>query len=261
MGGQLDEYQDWLTAAGYARTTVRQRVDFAARCRDEWGTWAVQPPELAAWLADREGWTARTYYNHLRTLYAWLVESGRLDVSPLTMRRPKSPDPRPEPLSPVEVTWTLGAAAGHVPAVLVLGYFAGLRSSEIAAFRGESITPAGIYVVGKGGQGAMVPTHPAIWEVAQTYPRQGWWFPSPQAGREHVHPNTVSLWVRTLFREHGIAKSVHRARTTYGTTLLRGGANIRVVQKLMRHRSLSSTEHYLGVHADELTEAIRRLAA
>lgn len=141
-----------------------------------------------------------------------------------------------------------------------------IRRAQVSAkggpnFRGESVTPAGVYVVGKGGQGAMVPTHPAVWEIAQRFPRHDWWFPSPQAGREHVHPNTISLWVRTLFRAEGIDKSIHRARTTYGTTLLRGGANIRVVQKLMRHRSLSSTEHYLGVHADELTEAIRRLAA
>lgn len=47
----------------------------------------------------------------------------------------------------------------------------------------------------------------------------------------------------------------------YGTNLLRGGANIRVVQELMRHESLATTAGYLQVEESERVEAIRRLSA
>ena len=62
-------------------------------------------------------------------------------------------------------------------------------------------------------------------------------------------------------REVGLPGSIHRFRATYGTNLLRNGENLRVVQELMRHASLATTQHYLGVSEDEKRDAIGRLAA
>ena len=59
----------------------------------------------------------------------------------------------------------------------------------------------------------------------------------------------------------GIEGSLHRCRHTYATELLRAGANIRVVQTLMRHASLSSTQIYTAVDENERREGIRRLGA
>jgi len=64
-----------------------------------------------------------------------------------------------------------------------------------------------------------------------------------------------------LFKANGIEGSLHRARHTYATTLLRTGANIRVVQELMRHKSLSSTAIYTGVDEEELRNGIAGLQA
>lgn len=63
------------------------------------------------------------------------------------------------------------------------------------------------------------------------------------------------------FKAHGVEGSSHRNRHMYGTELLRTGANIRVVQELMRHASLETTVRYLGVNEDEKRAAIRRLIA
>lgn len=62
-------------------------------------------------------------------------------------------------------------------------------------------------------------------------------------------------------RSLGIDGTLHQARHVYGTQLLRSGANLRIVQELMRHRSISSTEIYTAVSSDERTDAIRRLGA
>lgn len=143
---------------------------------------------------------------------------------------------------------------------LLLGLLAGLRRHEVAKIKGADVDENAIYVLGKGGQAAVVPTHPLLWLAAQDMPA-GYWFPSSHRDRPHVSANLVGDVVRRHFRSLGIAGSIHRTRATYGTTLLRNGHNIRVIQGLMRHRSLSSTEHYLGVTEDERVAAINSLAA
>jgi integrase/recombinase XerD len=107
----------------------------------------------------------------------------------------------------------------------------------------------------------MLPTHPELWQIAQNYPRRGYWFPSEKAPAGHIDPGTVTRRVTMHFRSLDIDGSSHRNRHGYGTFLLRGGANLRVVQELMRHSSLQTTALYLGVNEDEKVAAIRSLVA
>jgi len=116
-----------------------------------------------------------------------------------------------------------------------------------------------LFVTGKGGQEATVPTHPDLWLLAGSYPATGYWFPSPSGG--HILAGTVGIRVGRLFRRHGIEGSIHRTRHTYGTRLLRSGANIRVVQTLLRHASLATTEMYTAVDEDERRAAVCLLRA
>ena len=59
----------------------------------------------------------------------------------------------------------------------------------------------------------------------------------------------------------GIEGSHHRCRHAYGTALLASGANLRVVQELMRHESVTSTQMYTRVTDDERRRAVERLVA
>lgn len=113
-----------------------------------------------------------------------------------------------------------------------------------------------LQVIGKGGRTAVLPTHPAIWKAAQRH--DGYWFPS-RGG--HVSALTVSLRVSRVFWAIGVEGSFHRCRHYYGTSLLRAGVNIRVVQELMRHASLATTAAYLGVDQEEKQAAILALGA
>lgn len=144
----------------------------------------------------------------------------------------------------------------------MLGYLAGLRAHEIAKFSGRDIDQDRIRVNGKGGYDDSVPTHPLLLDLSEAMPAQGFWFP-PLARKEneHIQSGTVTYHVGVLFRSLGIEGAAHRTRHTYGTGLLRGGANLRVVQELMRHKSLATTAAYLGVDEDERRRAIGSLAA
>lgn len=257
----LSRYENWMRARNASARTIGQRMDFARRCLRSWGTLVPEPERVQSWLTGYSGWTQRTYYGHLSSLFAWLRDEERLIGDPLAEFVLKAPPrPHPRPLTPAEVERVLSDAHGRLRSWLLLAALAGLRCHEVAKVRGEDVTETTFYVLGKGAQAAMLPTHPALWTLAREFPRSGWWFPSPS--REGaVSPNTVSRAVGRHFRRHGIAGSIHRMRATYGTTLLRNGHNIRVVQELMRHRSLSATEHYLGTDHDELVRAIGSLAA
>lgn len=257
------EYEEWMIGRGLRPRTVEQRVDFALWRLREWGTWDMAPVALGRWLGTYSGWTAVTYHSHLSSIYNWLTQTQQLASNPMTdVRRPRTPKPKPKPLSPLEVERALEGVTGHLRTWMLLALLAGLRVHEVAKFDGRDIDAATIYIVGKGGQAASVPTHPELWNVAKDYPRRGMWFPSPVREGQHYSADHISGEIADRFRAVGIEKgSIHRLRATYGTNLVRQGANIRIVQTLMRHSSLATTEHYLGVDEDERAAAIKMLAA
>jgi site-specific recombinase XerD len=101
-----------------------------------------------------------------------------------------------------------------------------------------------------------VPLHPAVQAEAAGYPARGWWFPSPADRTRPMSGNSVSATVSATMRRAGIHGTAHSLRHWYGTTMLRGGANIRVVQENMRHVSLASTQIYTKVDDQERAAAV-----
>ncbi len=256
------DYTTWLKIGGARERTIMQREKFRLSRLRDWGTLNVPDVQVRRWLGQFTGWTKCTYYGHLISLYDWAVEVGEVPTNlARSIDRPRSPRPKPRPLTRDEMDRALDGATGDLRTTLQLGLLAGLRAHEIAKFHGADITEHGIYVIGKGGQGAMVPTHPDLWTIAQGYPSDDWWFPSARTATGHVCPETVTRRVTAHFTALGIAGSSHRNRHGYGTQLLRNGVNLRVVQELMRHASLQTTALYLGVDEDEKVAAIRGLVA
>lgn len=259
----ISGYESWLRAQSLSQNTIHQRVRFADRRWHKWGTWEQTPDDLADFLDRYAGWTRATYYSHLGSVYEWLMDTGqRADTPMRKVRKRPAPRPRPRPLAASQLEVVMADPHPRTRAFMLLAMFAGLRSHEVAKLHGRDIDEHGIYIMGKGGQAATLPTHPLLWELAEDYPANGYWFPSNQRGRLHISASLVGLRVAEHFRACGISHgSIHRLRVSFGTELLRGGASVRVVQELLRHSSLATTEHYLGVTDAERREAIRRLAA
>lgn len=256
-----NDYKAWLRRLGASTATIRQRTIFAEAWLRKWRTWNVPVDRIADWLVSwRSAWTRCTYYSHLRSLYTWLTETKQVESDPMaSIKRPRPPRPHPRPLTAAEALTAIQAATGDLRAHLMLGQLEGLRAHEIAKVRGEEVTEHGVYVIGKGEQGAMVPTHPAVWHLSREYPRVGFWFPSDRSAAGHILAGTVTARVSKHFRALGIVGSSHRNRHTFGTTLMKGGTNLRIVQELMRHTSLTTTAAYLGVDDNELAAAVARL--
>lgn len=261
---EIVEFRLWLTGQGMSASTIKQRCDFLEARLRSWGTMDHAPAFVAAWLTQYQGWTRRTYHGHLVSIYEFLIDSGALVTNPVGRIRPgPMPAGKPNPLDPADLERVLSTAHGHLLAWLLLGFLAGLRCFEIAKIRGDDISATTLFVHGKGGQDAILPTHPDLWKLAQEYPSDGWWFPSVQAKRDHISEGQIGAKIREHLRENGVVGrgSIHRLRHTYLTQLSRNGVPVRVLQELARHKSLATTQLYLEVNSAEKVAAIRSLVA
>lgn len=256
-----DAYQRWLLAHRLSPETIRTRGNFLRRIVAEIGDPAeIDATDISVWLAPWSGWTLASYFYAMHSVMTFMQETERRPDHPMVgMRRPAQPKPAPKPFEDHEVDRILAAARGNHRVQIELGLYAGLRVHEVVKVDGRDVTETKLRVLGKGNKLAHLPTHERLWELAERFPRDGWWFPSTRSQTGHLTSKALTGRTTRLFADLGMDGSFHRLRATYGTRLLRAGINIRVVQRLMRHDSLASTEHYLGVAENELEAAIAAL--
>lgn len=262
----LDAYETYLRSWQAKPATINARLVLARSRLKAWGPSGFTVANIERFLSEdakgneRKRWTVATYHNHLTDFCSFLKAAGIIEANPMeSVKKVKRPAKRPRPLSEAEVARVLSVVEGDVRDWITIALLTGLRSFEIAKLRGEHFTDEGLYVLGKGGIEATLPVHPDLAEMQGRFPRHGYWFPGPDDG--HVRSRQISLKVGRLFEAMGIEGSIHRIRHTYGTRLVRRGANIRTVQKLMRHASLETTAGYLAVVTDEERDAILLLDA
>lgn len=262
----VPSYERWMRSWDAAPATIEARTSLARQRLAAWGLEGFTPANVQTYLGT-EGWsrwTRSTYHAHLKSFCEYLVAARHLEANPMDdVRKTSRPRSLPRPLSDAEMALVIETARAHEDPRLLswvtLGRRAGLRCHEIAKFSGEHLTDRGLYVLGKGGKEAMLPIHPEIAAMGMRHPARGYWFPSPYGG--HLQAESLSAAVSKFFSELGIVGSIHRVRHNFGTDLLRGGNDLRVVQELMRHSSLATTAVYTAVDADRLTSAIHSLPA
>lgn len=261
-GMLLSGFSHWLVSWGASASTVEKRISVLLAALAILGDpLEVRSDQIVTWLARPEWsqWTRVTYFAHLRSFFGWLYETGQRPDDPMhRMRAPKSPKCKPRPLTADETMRALEATRGDIQVWLQFGLLAGLRVHEIAKLRGEHISSESLYVIGKGGKEALLPVHPDLWRLAEHYPRSGWWFPRPTSSG-HIASNSITNTITRVFKNLGIEGSHHRCRHTFGTNLLRNGVNIRIVQELLRHESLATTQMYTEVTMTEQEAAIATL--
>jgi site-specific recombinase XerD len=251
-------------------TVITERLRVITRFGDEMELEpsGAGPLHIAEWLGDhRTDWspgTACTYFGYLKAWFHWLqLTDRRIDNPMLKVGRPRNPDREPRPTSDQALMRLLETSMRHRTRVMImLAVLAGLRVSEIAQVRGEHVdtTIPAIWVDGKNRKARTVPLHPLLVDAAATMPTRGFWFPanSMRPG-EHVLGKSVSHVISLAMCRAGIASTPHKLRHWFGTTLLDDGADIRTVQELLRHSSLTATQVYTKIPDQRRHEAIRRL--
>lgn len=266
----LEDWILWMHGKRNSMTVISERTRILTQFATEMD---VQPTsakaiDIVRWLAEHQfDWsdgTACTYVGYLRAWFKWLqITDRRLDDPMLKVGTPKTPDREPRPVSDAGVMRLLTTPMHHRTRVMILlMLLAGLRCSEVARVRGEhvDVTVPSVWVDGKNRKSRTVPLHLLLIDAAATMPTHGIWFPanSTRPG-EHVLSKSVSHIVSLTMRRAEVAGTPHKLRHWYGTTLLDDGADIRTVQELLRHSSLSTTQIYTKIPDRKRHEAINRL--
>ncbi len=212
----------------------------------------------------------------LRSFFRFLQAEGRRDGDPTaTIMAPRRGRHLPDVLSVAQVerllAWGDGSPTGlRDRAALELLYGCGCRVGELCALDVADLDPseAVVRLRGKGSKERQVPVgEPALAAVAAYLdagrPRLAGRRPSPALllNRRGGRLSRVSVW--TLLKTAGAAAglpatvSPHTLRHSYATHLLEGGADLRVVQELLGHADISTTEIYTHVDRAWLAEAWR----
>ncbi|KPK45682.1 MAG: hypothetical protein AMJ77_07045 [Dehalococcoidia bacterium SM23_28_2] len=207
----------------------------------------------------------------IRSFYRFLVLQGRIEHDPLAgVRAPKKGRRLPSFLSPKQVLAILGSVEGDSPkalrdrAILELLYAAGLRLSELVALDASDVDigERQARVLGKGNKERIAVMGRAAADALRRYLRDGRpalvrrpqeraLFLNNQGGR--LSARAVQIMVRRCALKAGLDERVfpHLLRHTFATHMLDGGADLRVVQELLGHESVGSTQIYTHVSEAE----------
>jgi integrase/recombinase XerD len=212
-----------------------------------WLIHLVQDKRLAASSISVAVAALRFFYT-VTVKRAWTVE----DDIPTSRQRQKLPTV----LSPAEVGVFLAAVKSRKHRViLTVCYAAGLRVSEAVRLKPAAIDSQRMVIrveAGKGGKDRYVMLSPRLLTLLRDYwktahPKE-WLFPGGQPGQP-ITRFTVELACRQAQERSGIGKPVtpHSLRHAFAVHLLESGADLRTIQLLLGHRSLSTTAQYLRI--------------
>jgi integrase/recombinase XerC len=248
----------------------------------------LKPAEFRAWLAERarQGLartsTARAF-SSVRSFFQFLDKRGLAHNASIgAIQTPKLPRSVPKALSERDMEELLEAPAEQEreawldlrdAAVLLLLYGAGLRIGEALGLTKavvEDLLKTGrdtLSVTGKGNKTRLVPLLPQALDALSAYRDACPWlaargpaeafFVGARGGA--LDPAIVQKRVRDIRRGLGLAESVtpHALRHSFATHLLGAGGDLRTIQELLGHASLSTTQRYTDVDAARLTAVYR----
>lgn len=239
---------------------------------------------IEAWLIDlhERGYSARSIARKtsaLRQFYRFLYEEGhRKDNPALHLESPKQPKPLPKLLSGAEIRQLLDFLQAQTTphhlrlrAMVELLYSSGLRVSELVSlplFAANRIIKAGdplLMVKGKGGKERIVPVnHHAIAALisylnirAEWAKKEGakkWLFPSASEQGYFTRQQFARDLKNAAFEAglDGTKISPHVLRHSFASHLLAGGADLRVIQELLGHANIATTEIYTHLLPEKL---------
>ena len=271
----VDRFLDMMAAeSGASRNTIAAyRSDLGAAAADLGGLESATPDDLGKlgeqWAALSPSTVARRAAA-LRRFFGFLLDEGfRADDPSASLPRPRLQRPLPKILETDEIEAMFreveARAASGQPialrnlALLELLYGSGLRATELVALPRRAVRAGQPFLMlkGKGDKERLVPVSSraeaavAAW-ISATPADSPWLFPS---GRSHLSRVRLYQLVREMAALGGIPPervSPHVLRHAFATHLLAGGADLRVLQALLGHADIATTQIYTHVDSARL---------
>ena len=275
----VDRFLDMLAAeAGASKHTLTAYRNDLERAAESAGSLAVASADDLSRLGSR--WaelapaTVARRSAALRRFFGFLVDEGLRDDDPSgALPRPRLERPLPRILDEEEVRRMFEAAedraaSGEAAAVrnlalIELLYGSGLRASELVSLPRGAVRPKQpfLMVFGKGSKERLVPISSRAEAAVKAWLEHvpsgtAWLFPS---GKAHLSRVRLFQIVRQMAADAGISPervSPHVLRHAFATHLLSGGADLRVLQSLLGHADIATTQIYTHVDSARLIELV-----
>ncbi|MEO0487714.1 MAG: tyrosine recombinase XerC [Pseudomonadota bacterium] len=239
---------------------------------------AITVTDMRAWMGHerRRGVASRSLARSLsavKTFYRWLAErEGYEATAVLSARAPKFQKKLPRPLA-VDAAQAVIETVEHQSlqpwvalrdqAVITLLYGCGLRISEALSLTGaDTPLPQTLRILGKGGKERIVPVLPAARAAVAAYTRAcpydldagGPLFRAVRGGA--LGPRPIQKVMQQVREQLGLPATAtpHAMRHSFATHLLSAGGDLRAIQELLGHASLSTTQAYTAVDMARLME-------
>ena len=291
--GLTDALDRWLTelqgVAGRSTNTIEAyRADLLAFFAflqdyegDSLGTAHLSRLDTAtmrAWMAHERGRglgsrSLARALSAVKNFVSWLAEHDGFDPTPALMTRsPRFQKKLPRPLAQddarhmietVELQSTTDWIARRDMAVVTLLYGCGLRISEALSLTGRDL-PLGdvLRIIGKGNKERLVPVIPAARRAMDAYLKTCPFDPSPDdivfRGKRGgpLSPRMIQKVMAQARAQLGLPASAtpHAMRHSFATHLLNAGGDLRAIQELLGHASLSTTQAYTAVDTARLMD-------
>jgi integrase/recombinase XerD len=276
----VDRFLDMLTAemGASANTIAAYRNDLEKAAEDLGASLGAANRDSLATLGQKwAGLAASTVARRssaLRRFFRFLVDDGlRADDPSAALPQPKLQRPLPRVLSEADVEAMFEAAGDKASsgeplalrnmALLELLYGSGLRASEVISLPRAAVRHGQPFLIlrGKGAKERLVPissrAESAVKAWLENVPASSaWLFPG---GKKHISRVRLFQLVREMAADAGIPPeriSPHVLRHAFATHLLSGGADLRVLQALLGHADIATTQIYTHVDAARLVKLV-----
>lgn len=207
----------------------------------------------------------------IRTFFEFLIRNGTIKSNPAKL----VPTPKGEKRLPtfltvdevvklVETPGSENVYESRDRAILELLYSCGLRVSELVGINLNNLdlTSMSVKVLGKGNKERMVPLGSKASAAIKTYlsqrldlkPDDNYLFVNSRGGR--LSTRSIDRIIKKYAAISGIPKNIspHVLRHTFATHLLGGGADLRAIQEMLGHKSLSTTQRYIHISIEKIME-------
>ena len=242
----------------------------------------ISVADMRAWMAHlrKDGIAPRSLSRKLsavKSFYRWLAErEGFEPTAVLSTRAPKFQRKLPRPLAEdaakamidtVELQSQTPWVAARDAAVVTLLYGCGLRISEALGLTGSDVPlPATLRITGKGGKERVVPVIAAARDAVAAYIRLCPYSPAADAPLFRgvrggaLSPRMIQGVMARARMQLGLPATAtpHAMRHSFATHLLAAGGDLRAIQELLGHASLSTTQAYTSVDTARLMEVYDR---
>ncbi len=195
--------------------------------------------------------SVNTYLRHIKSGLRWAKDEEYIDKVPV-IKMFKLGKPLPRHLSPEEIETILNYAKKIKPEmyrIIQFALYTGCRRAEIIKARYEHIANGTILIKGKGDKERLIPLLPQALDIQQDIGKVF----------SYKHVSTVSNYFRKIVNTCGIKTRFHDLRHTAGTMMLSKKIPLGVIQKILGHADIRTTQIYSQVLAESMAEEMKKL--